>query len=83
MGILGFLQPKGGPASAEVTGPWKQRQIAPRLTKVTFPIPVSHGTPTESHHWVEFPRLRPLCSLPGSDEEIHPLSGMTKKSGLK
>lgn len=70
-------------ASAEVTGPWKQRQGACGLCKVTFPIPVSQGTTTESHVWVEFPGLRPLCSLPGGDEQIHPFSGVAKKPGLK
>ena len=46
------------------------RQVAPGLAKVTFPFPVSQGTPTESHVWVEFPGLQPLCSSPGSNEEV-------------
>lgn len=45
----------GGGASVEGAGPWKQRG-SPGLTEV--PIPVSERTPTESHLWAAFPRLR-------------------------
>lgn len=47
----------GGDASAEVTGPWKWTGSL-GLTEITFPIPVTEGTPTESYLWAAFPRLR-------------------------
>lgn len=75
-----FPPAEGGRASAEVIGPWNQSQVARGLSKVTFPIPISQGTTAESHLRVEFPELRPLRSLPGRDEEMHPFPGVAKNS---